>query len=241
MIGITSEWISTMELAEFDQFADEYEQMHAANIAITGEKPDFFSEYKIRILSADIENLRTKVRSIIDFGAGTGNSVPYFRKYVPDSALTCTDVSQKSLDIAGQRFPGAMQSVLLQNEKIAAPDDSFGVAFSACVFHHIPHEEHGHWLRELRRVVRPDGMIAIFEHNPLNPLTVRAVKTCPFDANAHLIRAGQLRQSLRAAGWRDIAIRYHLFFPRALASLRVLEPSMTWLPLGAQYSAIARK
>ena len=230
-----------MELAEFDQFADEYEKMHAANIAITGEKPDFFSEYKIRILREDIGSLHIPVQSIIDFGAGTGNSVPYFRKHVPQAALTCTDVSQKSLDIAEKRFPGAMRSVLLQNEKIAAPDDSFGAAFSACVFHHIAHEEHGHWLRELRRVVRPDGMIAIFEHNPLNPLTVRAVNTCPFDANAHLIRSGQLRKSLEAAGWRDVAIRYHLFFPRPLASLRILEPSMTWLPLGAQYSAIARK
>jgi SAM-dependent methyltransferase len=230
-----------MELAEFDQFADEYENMHAANIAITGERPDFFSEYKIRILKEDVERLRSPVRSIIDFGSGIGNSVPYFRQYIAESELTCADVSQKSLDIANKRFPGDMKSVLIQEESIDAPDDSFGAAFSACVFHHIPHEEHGHWFQELRRVVRPGGMIAIFEHNPLNPLTIRAVNTCPFDANARLIRSAQLRRSLQAAGWRDVAIRYHIFFPRPLASLRVLEPSMTWLPLGAQYSAIGWK
>ena len=230
-----------MELAEFDQFADEYDNMHAANIAITGERPDFFSEYKIRILKDDVAKLPATAQSIIDFGAGIGNSVPFFRRYIPNAALTCADVSQKSLDIANKRFPGAMAPALIQNEKLDSPDDSYDAAFSACVFHHIPHEEHGHWFQELRRVVKPAGMIAIFEHNPLNPLTVHAVNTCPFDANARLIRAAQLRRSLTEAGWRNATIRYHIFFPRALAALRVLEPSMTWLPLGAQYSAVAWK
>jgi hypothetical protein len=83
--------------------------------------------------------------------------------------------------------------------------------------------------------------LAIFEHNPLNPLTVRAVNTCPFDANARLIRAKALRRSLQMAGWRDPAIRYHLFFPRLLAALRPLEPLLTWLPIGAQFSVVARR
>jgi SAM-dependent methyltransferase len=132
-----------------------------------------------------------------------------------------------------------MQALLLDGPTIDAPDASFDVAFSACVFHHIPHEEHAHWLEELRRVVRPGGMVAIFEHNPLNPLTVRAVNTCPFDANARLIRARALKRSLGLAGWQRPAVRYHMFFPRRLAALRPIEPFLTWLPLGAQYSALA--
>jgi hypothetical protein len=74
-------------------------------------------------------------------------------------------------------------------------------AFSACVFHHIPHGEHWGWLRELYRVVRPGGLLSVFEHNPLNPLTLHAVNTCPFDLNARLIQAGQLARQCRAAGW----------------------------------------
>ena len=127
-----------------------------------------------------------------------------------------------------------MQALLLDGPQHRRTRRLFDVAFSACVFHHIPHEEHAHWLEELRRVVRPGGMVAIFEHNPLNPLTVRAVNTCPFDANARLIRARALKRSLRLAGWRRPALRYHVFFPRRLAALRPLEPLLTWLPLGAQ-------
>jgi hypothetical protein len=54
-------------------------------------------------------------------------------------------------------------------------------------------------------------MLTIFEHNPLNPLTVRAVDTCPFDANAHLILAKQLMERYRKGGWADPKVRYHLF------------------------------
>jgi SAM-dependent methyltransferase len=230
-----------MDVAEFDQFADEYENMHAANIAITGERPDFFSEYKIRILAEDTVALGIRADRIIDFGAGIGNSIPFFNRYCPGAALTGADVSQRSLDLADGRFPGKMQHLLLDGPRIDAADGSFDVAFSACVFHHIPDAEHDTWLRELLRVVRPGGMIAIFEHNPLNPLTVRAVNTCPFDINARLIRASALKQALRSAGWQRPAARFHIFFPRLLSLLRPLEPHLGWLPLGAQYSVVARK
>ncbi len=37
-----------MDESEVDAFADEYRAMHAANIKLSGEAPEFFAEYKIR-------------------------------------------------------------------------------------------------------------------------------------------------------------------------------------------------
>jgi len=102
-------------------------------------------------------------------------------------------------------------------------------------------EEHVHWLSELRRVTRPGGMLGIFEHNPLNPLTVRAVNTCPFDENAHLVRSKQMVERYLASGWREPKVHYHLFFPHALAALRALEPYLSGVPFGGQYSVTAIK
>jgi hypothetical protein len=84
-------------------------------------------------------------------------------------------------------------------------------------------------------------MIGIFEHNPWNPLTVHAVKHCPFDENAHLIRATELVERYRKSGWEEPQVRYHLFFPHALAGLRRIEPYLGGVPLGAQYSVTAIK
>ncbi len=230
-----------MDSAEFDGFADEYYTQHSANISITGENPEYFAEYKIAVLRELINRRHARADRILDFGAGIGASVAFFRKYFPASELTCADASARSMALSRSRFPGAETYLAIDGNAVPSATAAFDIAFSACVFHHIDHAEHGRWLRELHRTVAPGGSLAIFEHNPYNPLTVRAVNTCPFDINARLIRATRLRAAAAAAGWRDVEIRYHLFFPRALAALRPVEPALAWLPLGGQYSLLARR
>ncbi|HAN55725.1 MAG TPA: class I SAM-dependent methyltransferase [Betaproteobacteria bacterium] len=225
--------------AEFDLLADEYHEQHAANVAITGEGPAYFAEYKIADLAALVRAKGLAAAQILDFGSGIGNSVPYFRKYFGQSELHCGDVSSRSIEIAQTRFPGQEQYVLIGSD-IPLPTHSQDIVFSACVFHHIPHEEHQHWLAELRRVTRPGGLLAIYEHNPLNPLTVRAVNTCHLDVNARLIRGGAMRQRAASSGWADAQVDYRLFFPSMLKSLRPLEQHLGWLGLGAQYRMAAR-
>lgn len=230
-----------MNSAEFDRFADEYEAQHRANIAITGEGPEYFARYKIQVLKQLAQELHIQPGCVLDFGSGIGNSLPHFRDLLPDTRLVCADVSQRSLELSGNRFPGLANTVLIEGNRVPVDESKFDVTFSACVFHHIPHDEHVHWLSELHRVTKPGGMLTIFEHNPLNPLTVRAVNTCPFDANACLIRAAKFVDSYRKAGWLRPQVRYHIFFPRALSALRGFETRLSRVPFGAQYSVTAIK
>ena len=233
-----------MDKAEFDKFADEYRSLHAANIAISGESPDYFSEYKIRDMAAEYFAQRggaTDAPAVLDFGAGIGTSVPFVRKYLPRARLTCLDVSTKSLEVGRGRFPGQATFLHFDGNRIPFPDASFDVAFAACVFHHIDHAEHVALLREFYRILVPNGIAFVFEHNPYNPLTVHAVNTCPFDENAHLIPAAAMRRCTNVAGFSRAQIRYRVFFPRALRALRPLERWITWCPLGAQYYVLALK
>jgi SAM-dependent methyltransferase len=226
--------------AEFDLLADGYDQIHAKNIAITGEQPPYFAEYKVADLARLALTQALRVANILDFGSGVGNSIPFFRKYFPASVLHCADVSARSMEQARSRHPGRERHVHI-TDGIPLPSASQDIVFSACVFHHIAHEEHARWLSELRRVVRPGGMLAIYEHNPLNPLTVLAVKTCPLDVNARLVRAGVLSSRAVSAGWDTTRVEYKLFFPAWLRRLRSLEPHLNWLALGAQYRMTARR
>jgi SAM-dependent methyltransferase len=231
-----------MHEAEFDQFADEYRQFHRQNIRVSGEEPEFFYEYKVKDTAALVaaSPLRSSLR-ILDFGAGVGNAVPYFHQYLPGCTLTCLDVSRKSLAVAEQRFPGQARFIAFQGHQMPFPDGDFDLVFSACVFHHIPHAEHDSIFREWFRVLRSGGVAVVFEHNPYNPLTVHAVKTCPFDANAVLIPARTLLWHVQRAGFTSLVRRYRIFFPGPLRALRRLERGMAWLPLGAQYYVAARK
>ena len=136
-----------------------------------------------------------------------------------------------------QEQPG----ILYNTAAVVDADGTFDVALAACVFHHIPHAEHGALLGELRRVLKDDGMLLVFEHNPLNPLTRQAVNTCIFDEHAVLIGAAGMRGRALAAGFATADVRYRIFFPHWARRLRPTEKWLTWLPLGAQYYVLARK
>lgn len=233
-----------MEEAEFDKFADEYHAMHAASISASGEGPEYFAEYKIADISRECELNDVAQKGaikILDFGAGNGSSVPYVRKYFPVAELYCLDVSKRSLELAEGRFPSQAHFTHFDGTHIPFPDEHIDIAFAACVFHHIDESEHIPLLRELHRVIKPGGSLFVFEHNPYNPLTVRVVNSCQFDENACLIKAGDMKKRVIAAGFVDSKIRYRVFFPHAFRVLRHLERAMIKLPLGGQYYSLSRK
>jgi SAM-dependent methyltransferase len=232
-----------VEEAEFDKFADEYYAIHADNISMSGEGPSYFAEYKIRDLVRTYNGLRhpNSGPSVLDFGSGVGTSVPFLRRYMPEARVTCLDVSSKSLTIGRLRFGKDAEFVLFDGTSIPFPDQTFDMVFAACVFHHIDHREHPSLLRELFRVLAPGGAALVYEHNPYNPLTRYVVNTCVFDSNARLVSARSMRQRFLAAGFLNPSVRYRVFFPAALRRLRVLEPFLTWFPIGAQYYVAACK
>jgi SAM-dependent methyltransferase len=233
----------TMNEAEFDKFAAEYRSMHAASITASGEAPEYFAEYKIVDIATEVARLGagSQPARVLDFGAGVGYSVPFFARHLPAARVTCLDVSQKSLDIGAHQHPGRADFTHFDGASIPYDPGSFDVALASCVFHHIPHAEHVALLGEIRRVLKPGGLLFVFEHNPLNPLTRHAVNTCAFDENAVLIGAPAMRSRALAAGFARARVKYRIFFPHFLKALRPLEPHMTWLPLGAQYYVLAQK
>ncbi len=234
-----------MEEAEFDKFALEYDAMHRQNIRVTGESPEYFAEYKIRDIRMDHDarGLGREPETILDFGGGIGASAPHFASYFPQSDVTLADVSERSLALADQRNIANCQTMLFDGATLPMADDSQDIALAACVFHHIPADQHVHLFGEIRRVLRPSGRLFVFEHNPWNPLTLRAVNTCPFDENAVLINALDLRRRVEQGGFTasNIDVKFRIFFPSVLKSLRPLEPWMTKIPLGGQYALRAEK
>jgi SAM-dependent methyltransferase len=232
-----------MKEAEFDQYASEYYAMHLENIKVSGEDPEYFAEYKIIDIARDCARLGALGADarVLDFGAGIGYSVPFFRRHLPSARVTCLDVSKKSLDIAAAHHPGQAEFTHYDGVRIPFADATFDISLASCVFHHIAENEHVALLGEIRRVLKPRGILFLYEHNPLNPLTRHVVNTCPFDVNAELISARTMRRRVLDSGFAEAPIYYRVFFPHALRGLRPLEPWLTWLPLGAQYYVRAKK
>lgn len=225
---------------EFDLYVDDYHDQHAASVRLSGEGPEFFAAYKAALTARLMAAAGLAPVRLMDFGAGLGNCVPYLQHAFPGAALTCIDVSADSLAQCAARAIRPVDAVVYDARTLPFADASFDLVFTACVFHHIAASDHIRLLREIRRTLQSDGRFVLFEHNPWNPLTRHAVRNCPFDRNAVLINAPEMRNRLRAAGFEDVSLRWTMFFPAALAGLRPLERGLGWLPLGAQYCLMAR-
>ena len=142
-----------MDEVEFDKFADEYRDLHAANIKLSGESPEYFAEYKVADIAAELERDGAVARTALDFGAGVGYSVPFFARHLPAARVTCLDVSRKSLELGAARHGAAAEFRHFDGRSIPYADGTFDVALASCVFHHIPHDEHVALLAEIRRVL----------------------------------------------------------------------------------------
>jgi ubiquinone/menaquinone biosynthesis C-methylase UbiE len=228
-----------MKKTEFDQFADEYELLHTQNIKISGEQPKFFARYKVAAAARHLTKISKLMQlSILDFGSGVGNSIEFFLEYFPNAQITAIDVSEKSLEISRKRYKNSpnVSHILFNGVHLPFEENSFDLVFSACVFHHIDPTEHVPLFTEISRVLKNNkGTFIIFEHNPMNPLTRMAVDKCEFDKNAILISCKETKARLYDAGFTNIESKYTIFFPRLLSSLRILEPWLARIPLGAQY------
>lgn len=221
--------------AEFDQVADRYEEEHAASIRLSGEETTFFARYKVDDVKRIMDRGGDMPQTILDFGAGIGNSTSHFIKAFPKARIVCADVSEKSLEICAERHGSRAEYVTINKNTIDLPDNSVDVIFAACVFHHIEPSEHEKVLRELRRLLKHGGSLFLFEHNPWNPLTLHAVASCPFDEGAVLINAPEMKRRIVKAGFANAETAFRMFFPGFAAKLRIFEKYLAWLPMGAQY------
>ncbi len=100
--------------AEFDRHAASYRDVHARNIGLSGEQPEYFADYKMRDFAALVRraNLPEDGR-FLDFGSGIGNSVPPFRHHLPKAHLTCADKSTASLAIGRATNDQLVEDVLI--------------------------------------------------------------------------------------------------------------------------------
>ncbi len=230
-----------MSDAEFDRFARSYRDIHKDNINLSGEEPEYFARYKMLDFAATTAAVGASAQGrYLDFGSGIGASVQPFIERMPNARLLCADVSAKSLEQSKTQHGDAADYLVIDDDgHIALPDHALDGAFACCVFHHIPHHLHHQALVEIRRVLRPGAPLMVYEHNPLNPLTVRAVNTCPLDENAVLIGGQAMLRLCLDAGFASARLEFRVFFPASLGWLRPLERRLRWLPLGAQYAVHA--
>ncbi|MFC5883555.1 methyltransferase domain-containing protein [Kitasatospora sp. CM 4170] len=136
--------------------------------------------------------------SVLDAGCGTGRALPLLRAAVgPEGQVLGADVTPEMLDEAAARHPGTAALLLADCARLPLPDAALDAVFAAGLVSHLPDPARA--LRELARVTRPGGPLALFHPVGRAVLAARhGRELTPDDLRAE----PNLRPLLAAAGWR---------------------------------------
>jgi SAM-dependent methyltransferase len=222
--------------SEFDQYAKSYKEIIDRDAAITGEDFEFFIRLRVGILSDELRKAHaSEPESILDFGCGIGATEQVLSRRFPSATIDGIDESPVSIDAARALGVPRTHFHVAAGDTLPFADASFDLIYSNGTFHHIDHAKHPRILSELRRVLRPNGHIFIFENNPLNPLIVRAMRRSPIDQGTKTLFPWYLRRLVAGAPLEARPPRYYVFYPKPLKRLRWTERYLRRVPIGAQY------
>lgn len=222
----------------FDE-ASSYEDMLNRGLRLSGENKTYFMEGRLQRLRALLPAGFTPTQ-VLDFGCGTGDTSRGLLERFSGAHVVGVDVSAGALDHA-RRLHGSEDISFFDVESFEAPG-AFDLCYSNGAFHHIEPAQRPRVLQRLRELLRPGGLLAVFENNPWNPGTRAVMRQIPFDQEAQTVDARRMRRLLADNGFELVGPARHMFiFPAPLRALRPAEPRLELLPLGAQYLVLAQR
>lgn len=227
-------------VADFDAFADTYAQAVDRSIGFSHQPVEFFARRKAaHLVDVCRRHLGDPAQlSVLDVGCGIGCTDQYLTESF--GRLAGVDVANEAVERAAARNR-TVEYQVCGEASLPLETASCDVAFAACVLHHVPRHRRRAFVREVGRVVRPGGLVVLFEHNPLNPLTRLAVSRCEFDEGVVLLHRSELTNLCAGAALRPLEARYLIFTTWTHELIERAERRLGSLPFGAQHCVAARR
>ena len=230
---------------EFDEYAEGYSAgMDNPVKALLGRSADDYIRVKIDWLEERFSRLKTSPElDLLDYGCGAGALLRVLRNQGWQIALSGCDTSEGMIGFAQKSWTkrsGPMPQLTLQNgSKTVYSPRSFDFIVVSAVLHHVPPDDRSSVIAEIKRILKPGGIVIIFEHNPRNPVTRYIVARTPIDRNAILLSPRETENLLSSQEFSTTKTEYLMFTPPSASKLRSIDKRLRWFPLGAQYATYA--
>lgn len=224
----------------FDEHATHYSESIDESLSKFGARHDFFTQHKAKLIASLLEHegRSAAAMDLLDVGCGIGQ----IHALIGDrfASVTGVDVSADSIKKAQEDFP-SNRYIAYDGDTLPLADASVDLTMAICVFHHVPPAQWQGLASEMLRVLRPNGLALVIEHNPWNPVTRRIVNTCPIDRDAVMLSRPTTRRLFQDAGAAEVVTRCILSVPPKNELMMRVDAMFGVLPLGAQYYTLARK
>lgn len=101
--------------------------------------------------------------ALLDFGCGCGRVARHWAR-LPGVELHGSDYNARLVGWCGANLPFGQFAVNGLEPPLAAPDERFDLVYAISVLTHLTEEQGDAWLEELRRVLRPGGLLLVTTH-----------------------------------------------------------------------------
>jgi ubiquinone/menaquinone biosynthesis C-methylase UbiE len=132
-----------------------------------GGMPALYERFTAPLEAAGLSHIRARLAGdltgrVLEVGCGTGMNFAY---YPAAADVIAVEPYEEYRGLAAARAKTASARITVQEgdvQTLPFPDASFDAALATMVFCSVPDERKG--LRELRRVLRPNAPVRLFEH-----------------------------------------------------------------------------
>lgn len=121
--------------------------------------------------SQDIESSLVKVnrnmrefQSILDFGCGCGRTLMWFANRASDHSLYGTDIDSDAISWCRDNLRFGSFEVNSALPPLDYPSDKFDLVYAISVLTHLDEDYQFRWLSELKRIVKPKGILLATVH-----------------------------------------------------------------------------
>jgi len=97
--------------------------------------------------------------TILDFGCGFGRMIRFYFKDIYEENIYGTDVTPSFVDICKETLHYGSYSVNNPLPPTHYADDSFDIIYAYSVFSHLASEVAELWIKELSRILKPNGLL----------------------------------------------------------------------------------
>jgi len=110
-------------------------------------------------------------KRILDVGAGLGESSVYFA--MQGAEVVYNDISPemgRAAEKLAQRYGVTLEYAIAPVERLSLDNEQFDIVYCANLMHHVPPQDHDHWLESMQRSLKPGGWLYTWDPLKYNPV-----------------------------------------------------------------------
>jgi SAM-dependent methyltransferase len=141
---------------------------------------------------------------VLDFGCGCGRVIRHLR--TRPAELHGCDTNPVAVEWCAENLPFARFAVNALESPLDYDANSFDVAYALSVFTHLPERLQRHWMDEMRRVLKPGGVLVVSLHGDALRGKLTRAERADYRAGRLVVRGGDLIGTNHCAAFHPPAL-----------------------------------